>query len=93
MKYLQYLLIIFLISCQSEKKEDTIIREIKLKEIRNGHELVKLTINLEKTVADTSEIYYHADIRIKSRDSSINDSLFLIKGANGVLLPFSTKIP
>ena len=93
MKYLQYLLIILLTGCGSEKKADTIDREIRLKEVRRGHEVISLKINLEKNVADTSEIYYQADIRMKSKDSTVNDSIFLIKGADGVLLPFSTKNP
>ena len=93
MKYLPYLLIILLISCNSEKREETIQREIRLKESRKGHDVVKLTINLEKTMDDTSAIYYDADIRMVSKDSTINDSIFLIKGTDGVLLPFSTKSP
>ena len=93
MKYLQYLFIILVIGCGSERKEDTIDREIRLKEIRKGNNLIKFRINLEKYAADTSEIYYQADIRLSSKDSTINDSIFLIKEADGVLLPFSTKTP
>ena len=82
-----------IISCGSEKREDTIQREIKLKETRKGYEVVKLNIVREKTMADTSEVYFNADIKIKTKDSTIIDSIFLIKGTDGVLLPFSTKNP
>ena len=91
MKILACSLLLFLFSCGNEKKEDTIRREIKLKEIRKGREVVNLSITRETTVADTSDIFYHAEVRIKSKDSTINDSIFLIKGEDGVLLPFSTK--
>ena len=93
MNHLVALLIILLPCCSSEKKEDIIRREIKLKEIRRGNDVVKLTINSEENVDDTSEIHYQADVRTKSKDSTIADSIFLIKGADGVLLPFSTKNP
>lgn len=93
MKFLFYPFILCLAGCGTENREDTIQREIRLKETRRGHEVVNLTINLEKIVADTSEIHYHANIRIKSKDSTLNDSIFLIKGTDGVLLPFSTKNP
>ena len=93
MNYLPFLLIILLFSCNSEKKEDIIRREIKLKEVRRGNDVVKLKVNIVKNVEDTSEIYYQADVRTKTKDSSITDSIFLIKGVDGVLLPFSTKTP
>ena len=86
-------MILLLFSCNSEKKEDIIRREIKLKEVRRGNDVVKLKVNIEKNVEDTSEIYYQADIRTKTKDSTITDSIFLIKGVDGVLLPFSTKTP
>ena len=93
MNYFPFLLIILLFGCGSEKREDIIRREIKLKEVRRGNDVVKLKVNLEKNVEDTSEIYYQADVRTKTKDSTITDSIFLIKGVDGVLLPFSTKTP
>ena len=93
MKILQIIIITLLMSCAREKKGDTINREIKLKEARKGHEVVHLTISHEKTVEDTSAVYYNAVVKIKSKDSTIVDSIFLIKSSDGVLLPFSTKIP
>ena len=93
MRFFPFILLILFMGCSSEKKEETIDREIKLKEVRKGHEVIKLTINHQITVQDTSEIYYSADIKINAKDSSISDSIFLIKGADGILLPFSTKNP
>lgn len=93
MKYLQFIPLLFLLACNAEKKEDVIRREITLREIRKGHHITKLVINTQNTVDDTSEIHYEANIRIKQVDSVIHDSIFLIKGAGDVLLPFSTKIP
>lgn len=93
MKYLHWIPLFFLVACNAEKKEDTIQREIKLKEIRKGHDVTKLIIMTQNTVDDTSEIQYQADIKTKLKDSTIHDSIFLIKGAGDVLLPFSTKIP
>ena len=93
MKLLGCIAFIFFMGCTYENKEDVIRREITLKEARKGHKVVALKILNEKAFEDTSEIYYHASVKIQSRDSIIEDSLFLIKGANGVLLPFSTKIP
>ena len=93
MRILYFLVFIFVTGCSHEKREATINREIKLKEARRGRELVKLSINNEKIIADTTAIYYQADVRIKSTDSTIIDSIFLIKGEDGVLLPFSTKTP
>ena len=93
MKYLPFLVLLGTFGCGSEKREDTIEREIRLKEVRRGHEVINLTINPEKRVADTSEIHYKAEIMVMSKDTTINDSIFLIKGTDGVLLPFSTKNP
>ena len=93
MKLILLLFCISLISCGGEKKEDVIFREIKLKEARKGREMVKLLINKERTSDDTTAIYYHAQVKTRSKDSTVFDSIFLIKGVNGVLLPFSTKSP
>lgn len=82
-----------LFSCAGEKRSDVIKREIKLKEARKGHDLIQLSILHEKIFEDTSAVYYNAAVKIKLRDSTIQDSIFLIKSSDGVLLPFSTKIP
>jgi hypothetical protein len=71
MKYLPFLLTLIVIGCSSEKREETIDREIRLKEVRKGHEVIKLIIDHQKTVEDTSEIHYTADIKIKLKEPMV----------------------
>ena len=93
MKFIILILLVSVAGCSNEKREEVIQREIKLKEARRGHDVTKLAIKSEKTTDDTSAIYYRAEITFKSKDSTIDDSIFMIKGSDGVLLPFATKMP
>ncbi|MDQ6757548.1 MAG: hypothetical protein M3004_11500 [Bacteroidota bacterium] len=87
-KYIKYIPLLLLISCS---KEDAIKREIKLKEARKGFELVNFSITQKRSMNDTSAIYFTASIKTTTKDSVIEDSIFFVKNADGVLLPFSSN--
>lgn len=72
-------------------RDEIIKREIKIREARRSHELVKLTIHLNKDLTDTFAVYYEAKIKVHTKDSTINDSLFFIKMKGGAYLPFITS--
>lgn len=84
----KYLPFLFFYSCS---QGDTIQREIKLKEARKGYELLNFSIIYKKDINDTAAIYFNATIKTSTKDSLIQDSIFFVKGADGVLLPFSSN--
>ncbi len=88
-KYFKYFLLIFIFSCNSG--EDVIKREIKLKEARKGYELLNYEVSKRINIKDTSELFFKAIIKTSAKDSAFQDSIFFIKGSDGVLLPFSAN--
>jgi hypothetical protein len=71
--------------------QEIIQKEIKLKEARRGLDLKNFTIHLKHTVKDTSAVYFKATVKVNRKDSVFSDSIFFVKGSDGVLLPFSSN--
>ena len=89
--YLPFILFGFLLFTGCGRTDDeSIKREIKIREARRGHDLVTLDVNYHKNASDTFAVYYKASVKVHEKDSTITDSLFFVN-QNGALLPFITS--